>query len=434
MVLEVPLEAPGRRIEREDRIGVEVVALALGAVVVGARVAGRPVERLQRRVERSGEPRGGAAALDGRAAPPRLGARFPARGDRPESPRFLAGHAIEGGHEAADTFVAARDPRHDQRADDQRGGRGPVVLPPVGHGRFPQQVAGEAVEREQVRVVGDHEDAIAVHRHAAVDAGGGVAGQALRARPLIVPDAAPGPGVQGVALVGAGHVHDAVDDDRRHLQARRARQREDPRRRQPRDGAAIDLVGRAVAIAARVAVIGRPIGLRRDPAPGFATPAEQMEVAGVGEQLYVGRGAVEDDAVHGGAVRHRGAQPRRRLVPSRPQRPRESQERPQVGVGDRLSRHAPGGQAVAHEGGQLVVRPQAETRHDARPHLAAAGVRTVAAAAQPLELHLARWRGLRQRRRDGRQDRDRGQGPDPRGHTSLTARRPTTRLSGVPVA
>ena len=101
----------------------------------------------------------------------------------PETPRFLAGRLIEGGQEAADALVAARDPRHHQVADDQRRGRRAVVQPPVRHRRVPQQRAGEAVERDEMRVVGDHEDAIAGHGNAAVDAARGVAGEPLRARP-----------------------------------------------------------------------------------------------------------------------------------------------------------------------------------------------------------------------------------------------------------
>ena len=39
---------------------------------------------------------------------------------------------------------------------------------PVGHLGVPEQLAGEAVERDQVRVVGHHEDAIARDRDAAI--------------------------------------------------------------------------------------------------------------------------------------------------------------------------------------------------------------------------------------------------------------------------
>ena len=50
--------------------------------------------------------------------------------------------------------------------------------------------AGEAVERDEVRVIGHHEHAIAGDGDAAIDAAAGVAGDALRARPLVVPQIA----------------------------------------------------------------------------------------------------------------------------------------------------------------------------------------------------------------------------------------------------
>ena len=54
-----------------------------------------------------------------------------------------------------------------------------VVLAGVGHLDIPEELAGEAMQREQVRVVGDHEHAVAEHGDAAIDAAGGVAGQTL---------------------------------------------------------------------------------------------------------------------------------------------------------------------------------------------------------------------------------------------------------------
>ena len=126
-------------------------------------------------------------------------------------------------------------PEIDEIADDERRAGRVVVLAPVGHLRFPEQRAGDAIERDEVRVIGDHEHAIAGDGDAAVGAAGGVADQALGSRPLVVPDLAAAAGVERVALVGAGDVHHALDDDRRHLQARRVGQAEDPLGRQPGD-------------------------------------------------------------------------------------------------------------------------------------------------------------------------------------------------------
>ena len=96
-------------------------------------------------------------------------------------------------------------------------------------------------------------------------------GEAGRARPLVVPDAAAAAGVERVALVRRGHVHDAVDDDRRDLQVAGVRDAEQPRRRQPADGRLLDLRQRRVAVAAGIAVVGRPARLGRDRA-GTACP------------------------------------------------------------------------------------------------------------------------------------------------------------------
>ena len=57
-------------------------------------------------------------------------------------------------------------------------------------------------------------------------------------------------GIEGVTLVRVRDVHDAVDDDRRDLEAAAPSQREDPCGRQARDVGRVDLVDRAEAIAA----------------------------------------------------------------------------------------------------------------------------------------------------------------------------------------
>ena len=185
--LEVPLQLAGVRIEREDRVRVEVVALALVAVVVGTRIAGRPVEQARFGIVGAGQPGGGAAVLD-RLADPRLRAGLAGRGHGPEPPHALAGRGPVRVEESADALVAARDAGDHQIVDDERRAGGAVVLAVVGHLDVPQQLTGEAVQRDQVRVVGLQEHAIAEHGHAAVDPAAGIADQARRARPAVVPD------------------------------------------------------------------------------------------------------------------------------------------------------------------------------------------------------------------------------------------------------
>ena len=68
-------------------------------------------------------------------------------------------------------------------------------------------------------VVGHHENLIACDRYSAVDAAGGIADEPLGAGALEMPDLAACAGIERVTFVGAGNVHDAIGNDRRHLKA-----------------------------------------------------------------------------------------------------------------------------------------------------------------------------------------------------------------------
>ena len=80
--LEVPLHLAVRRIEREHRVGVEVVAGPVVGVPVGRGIAGRPVEQVQLGIERAGQPRRAAAGLPAVALAPRLRSGLTGRGNR----------------------------------------------------------------------------------------------------------------------------------------------------------------------------------------------------------------------------------------------------------------------------------------------------------------------------------------------------------------
>src|SRR5207237_4295082 len=108
---------------------------------------------------------------------------------------------------------------------------------------------------------GNHEHALARNGHAPVDAPGGVADEVFGSWTLVVPDLAARPRIERVALVGAGHIHHAVDDDWRHLQARGVGQAEDPPGNHPRHVARRDLHEGAVPAAGGLAVVTGPIGL-----------------------------------------------------------------------------------------------------------------------------------------------------------------------------
>jgi len=146
-----------------------------------------------------------------------------------------------------------------QIVDRQRRTGGAVVLTRVGHLDVPQQLAIASIQRDQVRVVGDHEHASAEYGNAAIDAGGGVAGEALRARPAVVPDLMAALRIERVGFVHRRDVHHPVGDNGRHLERpRRAVDREHPFRREAVNRRSVDLVERAESIAAQIPVIGRP--------------------------------------------------------------------------------------------------------------------------------------------------------------------------------
>ena len=103
---------------------------------------------------------------------PRFRQRFSRPRNGPEPPDFLAGRLLECREKSADAVIAARDTRDDQVADGERRTGAVIVLMPVGHLVFPEERAGESVERDEMAVIGDHEHAVAGDRDAAIRAAG----------------------------------------------------------------------------------------------------------------------------------------------------------------------------------------------------------------------------------------------------------------------
>ncbi len=236
--LEMPLARAGRRVERQQRIGVEVVAFAFVAVVVGIRVAGGPVQRIERRIVRTGHPRGAAAAGDRIGAlRPRVAAGFTRRRHRVVAPDARAGGRIVGIDEAARGVFAARDPHDHLVADDERRQRRRVAHLVVGEHDVPHHAAGQAVERQQMGVEGDHEQPIPEHGEAAVDRGRGSVREIVRQVAAVLPERPPGAAVECPGkVVRSGHVEHAVPRQRRGFEAASARHRaglERPLRGQP---------------------------------------------------------------------------------------------------------------------------------------------------------------------------------------------------------
>jgi hypothetical protein len=164
-----------------------------------------------------------------------------------------------GVDEPPDPFVSTRDAGNHQVVHHQRRAGRTVVLTEVGHLDVPEKRPRGAIERDQVRVVRDHEHPVVEHRHTAVDPAGGIAGQTLRAWTAVMPDFASGRGIEAVRFIHRGDVHGAVDHDGRDLErARSPLNREHPLGREALDVAGVDLIERAEPIAALVSIVGRP--------------------------------------------------------------------------------------------------------------------------------------------------------------------------------
>ncbi len=292
----MPFAASGLRVERDHRIGIQVVALAVVTDHVRPGVADGPVQRVELRVVAAGHPRRRARMID-RVALPCFRPGLAARRDGPESPDLLAGRLLVGRNESARALIPSGDACDHQIADDHRRAGAVVVLAPVGHLRLPQERAAGTIERDEMRVVGRHEDALAADCDAAIDASGRNTGQPTRARAPVVPDLAPTAGIECVEIVRRADVHQAVHDDRRHLHLRHVGQREDPLRREARDIVSRDLSQRAVAVSAGLAVVCRPAALRRHcTIAARRRLTQQMRAAIVAEYLHLADTLIQEDA------------------------------------------------------------------------------------------------------------------------------------------
>ena len=228
--LEVPPALARRRIERDHGAGEQVVALAYRAVVERTRVADRPIQQIQLRVVRTGQP-GRATAELPRIAGPRVVAELAGPGNRRKTPEPRAGRRIVRVDEAADPELAAGDAGDDLVLERQRRAGDAESLHRIRHLDFPEQRAGAGVQRQERRVQRADEQAVAEDRHAAVERVDLVrVADLLRA--LIAPDLAPGRGVQrDDDARRPARIHDAVDHERRRFEHRAARQLPRPRAR-----------------------------------------------------------------------------------------------------------------------------------------------------------------------------------------------------------
>ena len=138
-------------------------------------------------------------------------------GNRVEGPHQLAAGRIESLDEAADAVFTAVGP--DQHLAVHHCGRHGFAITffRVRDLGFPQQLAGLGVERHQLGIQRAHEQLAALDRHAPV-VGAAAEGGDRTHLVLVVPELAAGDGVERVHMVErGGHVHHAIDHDRRRL-------------------------------------------------------------------------------------------------------------------------------------------------------------------------------------------------------------------------
>ena len=222
----------------------------------------------------------------------------------PEPPHFLARLLVVCRDEPVGAVLTARHAGDHQVSRGQRRRGRRVVLSPVVQLRVPQQVAGETVQRDDVRAIGLHEHAIAGDGNPTVDA----VEHARRLRMLVTPDLAPGAGIERVALVERGHIHDAAHDCWGDLRAGGARDREHPLRCQVRHVRLVDRGECGVAVPPGIAVIGRPVAGRGDLPDVVGVPPQQGDAAVIGQHLEIvepfGQHLAGDGLAGGGLQSH----------------------------------------------------------------------------------------------------------------------------------
>ena len=163
----MPLDLAGLRVEREHRAGIEIVAGAHGRVE-RSRIADAPIDRVQLRIIRAGDPGRSAAQLPG-VALPGIAAGLIGTGDRIGAPQMLAGRRIPSVDETAGTELGAGDAGQDDAVRDQRRHRHRIALLDVGRLLSPKLLACRGIERDHVGIERGAEQFAVVDRGTPVD-------------------------------------------------------------------------------------------------------------------------------------------------------------------------------------------------------------------------------------------------------------------------
>ena len=278
-VLRVPLVGALVQIDRHHRIGIQVIARTNPAVEIGRRVADHEKYGARLLVDRRRHPYAAAELLIERAV---LGERglfgvdiavhVAARcvlgipdafvallGDRVERPQELAVLGVERLDEAADAVFAAVGADQYLAVDVRGRHRFRIALVGVGDLRFPHQLAGLRIQREQLRVDGAHVQRALGDRNAPVV----VAAADGDDRPqlvFVVPVFLARFRVDGVNVIEGGRQeHDAVIDDGRGLHRLQHRRLEHERRLELAYVAGVDLLAGVVTGLLVAAVRVQPV-------------------------------------------------------------------------------------------------------------------------------------------------------------------------------
>src|SRR5258708_9519537 len=132
------------------------------------------------------------------------------------------------------------------------------MLAIVRHFGIPQKLAVDPAERDQVSVIGHHEDLLAQQSYSAIDRRSSIPDHSFRERARVVPDLPPIAGVESPRLVRSRDVHHSVRDHGCHFEVSGSRDREHPFRGQASYVTGVDLLQRTVAVPALARVITPP--------------------------------------------------------------------------------------------------------------------------------------------------------------------------------
>lgn len=253
-----PLQFAGVGIQRDHRVGVQVVALAFVAEVIRRGIADAPVQGVGFRVVGAGQPAAAAAGIAGVAGP---AVRIVL--DGVELPLRRAGVRIERIDLAALRGVAGRrcNDEHIARQGRRRSEVVARLLARLHDLGLPDFLARLLVQRDQPAVQRREIDLAVANGHAAARRREEDLVDDRVELGLVAPELLAGCGVERLHLVVRGRVIEhAVDDDRRGLQpAGDFAGLMDPGDLELLDVRLVDAVERAVAARLPVAVINRPV-------------------------------------------------------------------------------------------------------------------------------------------------------------------------------